>query len=212
MTSFLSAIPSLRNYLGDGNGVSPGPPPASGREQQPDPAIISPQLSGGTADTGNSLQHPNLNLNDPSSLGGEASTGEIMEGGGQQRRDDTSSNNINPADYQNSQYYCSITLSFPFDPCTFGGQDQHVFERSALIRHIATKGVMGLFRLVKHPLHNLLIPRDEAVDQIVQVSEERRNFIRCLRRLSGLREHDEEPLTEDDYRQLRETIERMADE
>jgi len=112
-------------------------------------------------------------------------------------------------DESGSNNLCVITQTYPCDPCFFLGVSRHVFERSALLRLVAVTGMGRSFREVKHPLDNVWMPREQAVNHITPVSEDLRAVIHRLRASHGYPDSDETPFTEHDQRVLDTTIQRV---
>ncbi len=93
-----------------------------------------------------------------------------------------------------SQYECPITHEPPAVGATFMNHPQ-MFEYSAIFRHIATLGRLSAVRNVFHPTTCDSVPRTEALNQVNYCTPEVQSIITAERRLRGLSENDQNPIT-----------------
>jgi hypothetical protein len=108
-----------------------------------------------------------------------------------------------------SQHVCPIIFEPPFMGVHFNVSNlyaHHVFERSAIFRHIATPGAMLARRNVLHPITKEMVPRDSAW-----------NFVRCIdpvlqetlhreRLALGLPLEDADPINDNDRALYEQTM------
>ncbi len=102
-----------------------------------------------------------------------------------------------------SQYECPINHEPPAFGAKFMNHPQ-VFEYSTIFRHLATLGHLSAVRNVFHPTTCDSIPRTEVLNQVNYCTPEVQSIITAERRLCGLSENDQNPIT-DNERALYET-------
>ncbi len=110
-----------------------------------------------------------------------------------------------------SIYECPITQEPPAVGATFMDHD-HVFEYSALYRHIAARGANQAFRNVLHPLSRQSIPRVHALNAVHLVSQEIQTMINEERQRRGLSCTDSNPINEEDRARYESTMRAVQDE
>ncbi len=99
----------------------------------------------------------------------------------------------------------------PAVSATFMAHD-HVFEYSALYRHIAARGANQAFQNVLHPLSRQSIPRVHALNAVHIVSQEIQTMINEEMQRRGLSSTDNNPITKEDRAQYNSTMRAVQDE
>lgn len=103
---------------------------------------------------------------------------------------------------------CPLVQEPPADGVTFMNSDQ-AFERSAIFRHIGTRGSGAAYRSVLHPTTRESMGREEALATVRPLPDERRAACAQERRRLGLSVDDENPINDADRQRYERTMRRV---
>jgi hypothetical protein len=97
----------------------------------------------------------------------------------------------------------AVTFDIPYSNRYVSRQ---VFEESYLYRHIATTGVGGAFRIIRHPLTGAKTRQNNEINYVTRVCHEIQERINEERQRRGLITVEDNPICPEDHELMQQTI------